>query len=117
MKLLESSYNLIKSGKKTIEIRLFDQKRQKLNIKDTIEFSKLPSLEQKLKVEIVALLRYNSFRDLLGDFGLEYYGCPSSYSINSFLNELYAIYPKEKEQQYGVLGIKIKLLKLGKKLA
>lgn len=72
MKLLESPYDRISSGKKIIEIRLFDEKRQKLNVGDTIKFSKLPDSKDKVKVEIVALLRYKSFRDLVNDFGMEY---------------------------------------------
>ena len=110
MKLFESPFNRVSSGKKIIEIRLFDEKRQKLNIGDTIEFSKLPDLEDKIKVEIVALLRYQSFRDLVADFGVEYYGYPKDYPINDFIDACYKIYSKEKEQQYGVLGIKIRLL-------
>ncbi len=110
MKLLESPYERISSGKKTIEIRLFDKKRQKLNIGDIIEFSKLSDLNDKVKVEIAALLRYKSFRDLVADFGMEYYGYPKDYSIEDFVNSCYTIYSKEKEQQYGVLGIKIRLL-------
>jgi len=57
MKLLESPYEIIASGKKIIEIRLFDEKRQKLHVGDIIEFSKLPDLKDKVKVEIVALLK------------------------------------------------------------
>lgn len=110
MKLLQSPYDRIASGKKIIEIRLFDEKRQKFNIKDIIEFSKLPYLKDKVKVEIVALLRYKSFRDLVNDFGMEYYGYPKDYSVQDFVNSIYTIYSKEKEQQYGVLGIKIRLL-------
>jgi ASC-1-like (ASCH) protein len=111
MKLLESPYERILSGKKTIEVRLFDEKRQKINVGDIIEFSKLPDLEDKVKVEIVALLRYKSFRDLVNDFGMEYYGYPKDYPVDTFVNNIYKIYSKEKEQKYGVLGIKIKLLK------
>ena len=110
MKLLKSPHERISSGKKTIEIRLYDEKRQKLNIGDIIEFSKLPDLENKVKVEIVALLRYKSFRDLVNDCGMEYYGHPKDYPIEDFLNNIHLIYSKEKEQQYGVLGIKIRLL-------
>ncbi|MDP2749824.1 MAG: hypothetical protein Q8O89_03255 [Nanoarchaeota archaeon] len=109
MKLLESPFERISSGKKLIEIRLFDEKRQKLNVEDMIEFSKLPDLKDKLKVEIVALLRYKYFKDLIADFGMEYYGYPKDYPIKDFVNSVHKIYPKEKEQQYGVLGIKIKL--------
>ena len=57
MKLLESPYERISSGKKTIEIRIYDEKRQELNVGDIIEFSKLPDLEDKVKVEIVALFK------------------------------------------------------------
>jgi ASC-1-like (ASCH) protein len=110
MKLLESPYERISSGKKTIELRLFDKKRQELNVGDIIEFSKLPDLNDKVKVEIVALLRYKSFKDLLDDFGMEYYGYPKDYSVKNFLNSIYTIYSKEEEQQHGVLGIKIRLL-------
>ena len=110
MKLLKSPYERISSGKKTIEIRLYDEKRQKLNVGDTIEFSKLPDLKDKVKVKIVALLRYKSFKDLVNDFGMEYYGHPKDYSVEEFVNRIYTIYSKEKEQKYGVLGIKIRLL-------
>jgi len=110
MRLLESHYERIASGKKIIEIRLFDEKRQKLNVGDTIKFSKLSDLNNKLRVEIVALLRYESFDELVNDFGMEYYGYSRGYSVNDFVSSIYKIYSKEKEQQYGVLGIKIRLL-------
>lgn len=110
MKLLESPYERIASGKKTIEIRLFDEKRRRLNIGDVILFSKLPDLKDKIKVEIIGLLRYRYFRDLVNDFGMEYYGYPKDYPINDFLDSIYIIYSREEEEKYGVLGIKIKLL-------
>ncbi len=110
MKLLDSPFERIKSNKKIIEIRLFDKKRQELNIGDIIEFSKLPDLKDKVKVEIVALLRYKSFRDLITDFGMEFYGYPKDYSVDTFVESIYTIYSKREEQQFGVLGIKIRLL-------
>ena len=110
MKLLESPYNKIASGKKIIEIRLFDDKRKNLNVNDTIEFSKLPDLKEKIKVKIVALLRYNSFKDLIDDFSIENYGYSKDYPITNFLNNVYKIYSKEEEKKHGVLGIKIKFI-------
>ena len=110
MKLLESPYERILSGKKIIEIRLFDEKRQKLNVGAIIEFSKLPNLEDKLNVEVTDLLRYDSFKNLLNDFGMEYYGHPKDYPMDKFLEDVHKIYSKEEEEKYGVLGIKIKLL-------
>ena len=111
MKLLKNPYDRISNGKKIIELRLFDEKRQKINIGDTIEFSKLPDLQDTINVKVTALLRYASFEDLIYDFGMEYFGYPKNYSINNFMSNIYKIYPKEKERKYGVLGIKIEVLK------
>lgn len=111
MKLLDTPFERIKSGKKTVEIRLFDEKRQKLRVGDTIKFLKLPDLTDKVKVEIVELLTYKSFKDLIDHYGMEYYGYPNDYSVNEFVKSIYTIYSKEQEKQYGVLGIRIKLLK------
>ncbi len=110
MKLLKDPFKRILSGKKTIEIRLFDEKRQKLRVGDTIEFSQFSNLENKTKVEIVDLLRYETFKDLLNDFGGEYYGYPEDCPFNDLLDNIYKIYLKEQEQKYGVLGIKIRIL-------
>ena len=110
MKLLEGPFERIKSGEKTIEIRLFDQKRSVINLGDTIKFSKLPELKEKFNVKVVALLRYNSFKNLITDFGMEHYGYSQDYPVNDFLKSIYTIYSLEKEQQYGVLGIKIEML-------
>jgi ASC-1-like (ASCH) protein len=110
MKLNERPYKKIRSKTKTIEIRLFDEKRKELNIGDIIEFSKLPDLTNKLKVKVTALLRYKTFRDLVNDFGMEYYGYSKDNSVDDFVESCYTIYSKEQEEKYGVLGIKIELL-------
>lgn len=39
MKLRPQPFNMIRSGQKTFELRLYDEKRQKLQIGDEIEFS------------------------------------------------------------------------------
>ena len=39
MKLYESPFEKIKSGRKTIELRLYDEKRQKVEEGDTITFT------------------------------------------------------------------------------
>lgn len=38
MKLRESPFERIKNGTKTVEFRLYDEKRSKINIGDQIEF-------------------------------------------------------------------------------
>ena len=43
MKLNESPFERIKNGTKTIEFRLYDEKRQQVKVGDQIEFSTCPS--------------------------------------------------------------------------
>ena len=44
MKLKESPFERIKNGTKTIEFRLYDEKRKQIKIGDKIEFSKFVSI-------------------------------------------------------------------------
>ena len=64
MKLNESPFERIKNGTKTIEFRLYDEKRQQIKIGDQIEFSKLPDLQEKLLVDVIELYRENTFENL-----------------------------------------------------
>ena len=65
MKLLESPFERIKNGTKTIEFRLFDEKRKQIKIGDQIEFSKLPDLKEKLLVDVIELYKEDTFETLL----------------------------------------------------
>ena len=64
MKLNESPFERIKNGTKTIEFRLYDEKRQQVKIGDKIEFSKLPDLQEKLIVDVIDLYREDTFENL-----------------------------------------------------
>ncbi|MDY0407970.1 DUF3850 domain-containing protein [Paracerasibacillus soli] len=47
MSLYIAPFQSIKSGRKTVEVRLNDEKRRKVNIGDTIEFTKIPEGKRK----------------------------------------------------------------------
>ena len=64
MKLNESPFEMIKNGTKTIEFRLYDEKRQGVKIGDKIEFSKLPDLQEKLLVDVLELYQEDTFERL-----------------------------------------------------
>ena len=70
MKLQPKYYNYILNGTKRIELRLFDEKRQKIKIGDTIKFLKEPDLKESFFVKVVGLLQYNSFEELFNDFDI-----------------------------------------------
>lgn len=103
MKLNESPFERMKSGTKTIEFRLFDEKRKAIRVGDKIEFSKLPDLQEKLLVDVVELYRENTFENLFRKLYTD------EEEITRKTKAMYEIYSPEKEQQYGILGIKIKI--------
>ena len=103
MKLNESPFKRIKNGTKTIEFRLFDEKRQQIKVGDKIEFSKLPDLQEKLLVDVVELYSEDTFENLFRKL------YTNEEEITRKTKAMYEIYSQEKEQQYGVLGIRIKI--------
>ena len=103
MKLNESSFERIKNGTKTIEFRLYDEKRQQIKTGDKIEFSKLPDLQEKLIVDVIDLYREDTFENLFRKLYSD------EEEIMQKTKSVYTIYSPEKEQQYGILGIKIKI--------
>ncbi len=109
MKLQEKYYNFIINGTKRIEIRLFDSKRQQIKIGDTIKFLKEPGLNEYFKAKVIGLLRYNTFNDMVKDFDISILA-DKLVSKEELLKVLEEFYPKEKQEQYGVLGIRIELI-------
>ncbi len=105
MKLHNEPFEKIKNGTKTIELRLYDEKRQLLKIKDKIEFTNRQTLE-KLLVEIENLYKYPSFEELYKHFNKISMGYNEDETPNPKDMEKY--YSKEEQEKYGVLGIKIK---------
>ncbi len=107
MKLQANSFDKIKSKEKTIEIRLYDERRKGIRIGDIILFKKEPEQVETIKAEVVALLNYKTFADLGNDFAGSYFGYEKGSDI---LKNIYNFYTKEQEAEHTVLGIKIKLL-------
>lgn len=107
MKLQPEPFEAIRSGKKIIESRLYDEKRKLIKIGDVIEFKKNPDLVETIKAEVVALLNYPNFNSLFSDFPAENFGLPTKEGL---LSQIEQFYPIEEQNKYGVLGIKIKLL-------
>ncbi len=107
MNLNDSPFNKIKSGSKTIELRLNDEKRRLLNVGDTIEFTNRNSFETLL-VEIINLYKYENFEELYKDFDKISLGYEEDEEKNYIDMEKY--YSKEEQKKYGVLGIHMKVI-------
>ena len=104
MKLNEEPFERIKNETKTIEFRLYDEKRRKVKIGDKIEFSKLPDLQEKILVDVLDLYTEPSFEELFEKLYKD------KELAKQKANAMYEIYSSENEKKYGVVGIKIKLV-------
>ena len=97
----------MKDGTKRIELRLYDEKRSQIELGDGIEFAK--SEDDKLKAEVIGLLRYNSFKELFEDFDISMLA-DVSMAKEELLEVLGEFYTPEKQAKYGVLGIRLRML-------
>ena len=107
MNLQSKYFDFIKDGTKRIELRLYDGKRRSIQLEYIIEFAKFD--DEKFKAEVVGLLRYNSFADLFEDFDISILA-DSSMMKQELLEVLGEFYSEEKQAEFGVIGIRIKLI-------
>ncbi len=107
MNLQPRFYDYIKNGTKRIELRLFDEKRQKIQLGDIIEFSALEN--ESLKAEVIGILRYRTFAELFEDFDISVLA-DDSMTKDELLGILGEFYTPEKQKEFGVVGIRIKVL-------
>ncbi|MBP7134142.1 ASCH domain-containing protein [Patescibacteria group bacterium] len=107
LKLQASPFAKIQAGTKTVEIRLYDEKRKLLTVGDEVEFSLMTDPDQKILTVITELVPFKSFAELFQAFPPESLGVETA----GDWDEMYTYYTKEQEREYGVLGICIKLSK------
>ena len=106
LKLATEPFNAIISGNKTIESRLYDAKRQKIQIGDRIIFTNRDNSEQTVTAEVVGLLRYATFRYLFSHNNPRKFGGDSVEWLENQISEFYSI---EDQKIYGVIGIEFKV--------
>lgn len=106
MKLNSSPFQKVKEGKKKLEIRLNDEKRQLLKVGDEIEFRLTTDEKQTILTRIVELSKFTTFKEMFAAFDPEEYGGRSKdeYTL------MYEVYSPEKEKEYGVLAIRLQLI-------
>lgn len=97
---------------KTIELRLNDEKRQQVQVGDFIEFSMIDNSREKLQTRVTALHRFDSFQELYASLPKEKLGY--KYDETPDPDHMDAYYPHEKQEEYGVLGIELRLTDLQK---
>lgn len=107
LRLHNDPFELIKNGSKTIEMRLYDEKRKLIKENDIIEFTNRLTGE-KIKTKVIKLHLFNSFKELYNNFDSVSLGYNNNEEKN--YNDMEKYYSKDKQCKYGVVGIEIKLI-------
>lgn len=106
MKLNYQPFNDIKNGIKTLELRLYDEKRRTVEIGNRIIFS---NNGESITSVVIGLSRFRTFFDLFSSLGGISAGWPATATLNKMVEDMRQYYSEEEEQKYGVLGLHIKL--------
>ncbi len=109
MGLYETPFNSIESGKKKVEVRLNDEKRRKISVGDTINFTKIPDNNETLTVEVIELREFTTFKEMYENIPASDFDAVGG-SIDEMVERTYKIYTPDKEKEWGTLAITIKLL-------
>lgn len=64
MRLDPDIFEEIKDGNKTIEYRLYDEKRRKIKVGDKIEFKKRPDFKEVILVDVLEIYTEKTFENL-----------------------------------------------------
>lgn len=106
MTLSQEPFEQIKNGTKKIEYRLYDEKRSKILLGDRIIFTNVQTDEQ-IEVVVTELYKAHTFEELRKVLIRQ-----GKINYNEFdPADMQEYYSREKEYQYGVLGIAISIIK------
>jgi len=111
MKLYEKYFNNVKNNKKKVELRLYDDKRKDIKIGDTITFLKLPQLDETIKIVVIGISRFDSFKEIYSTFPPSFFNHPNNISVEEQVQKEREYYSEEREKEFGVVGFHIKLIK------
>lgn len=111
MRLAPSPFAMIKAGRKTIELRLYDEKRRGIRVGDTVVFSNTAAPEERIQAEVTALYVYDSFESLYKELPLLKCGYTECDVHKASPKDMEKYYSMEEQREHGVLGIEIRMIK------
>lgn len=111
MKLNPTAFKGVKEGKQKWETRLYTERRREISVGDTITFSKLPDLKDKVRVKVTEIVPAKDFMDLFTKFDPKEANWPKEYSIKDCADSMLRYYSVEDQKEHGVVGFKIEVIK------
>lgn len=107
MNLVNSAFQAIATGKKTVELRLCDEKRAKIKVGDKVEFENIDT-HQNVLCEVISLARYQDFFELYSHYDKTAIGYRADETADA--SDMYAYYSAEQIEKYGALAIEVKIM-------
>ena len=107
MNLQPVPFEAIRTGEKTVEMRLFDQRRKDIRVGDHIVFVHTET-QERLEVEVRGLQRFPSFVELYQAYDKKVLGYEEEETADPA--DMNRYYPPERVAQYGALAIEISAL-------
>ena len=108
MDLYEEAFESIRSGNKRIEMRLNDEKRQKIQVNDLIFFHNVRNEYDVLRCKVTSLKTYKDFFELYKHYDKQEIGYRKE--ENADPADMYEYYSEEKIETYGTLAIGIEYI-------
>lgn len=106
MNLVPSAFSKIADGSKTIELRLNDEKRQRINVEDTVVFN-CTSTKDIIMSQVKLLHKFSDFEELYKVLPLENCGYNKAELDTAHYTDMEQYYTKEQIEKYGALGIEL----------
>ena len=111
MKLTPAPFDAIKRGEKTIELRLYDEKRRKIRVGDKIVFTNTETGE-RLCAAVVALHLFESFAALYQSLPLLKCGYTETTLSHADPADMDRYYSAKEQRLYGAVGIELDRIEL-----
>lgn len=106
MKLHSNPFEMIKSGKKTFELRLYDEKRQKIKVGDEIIFTSTVNGEM-LSRTVKGIHIFESFYELYKSLPLLKCGYTADNVDSASPLDMERYYSIDEQKNLGVVGIEL----------
>ena len=110
MHLAAEPFEKLRNGTKKIELRLYDEKRKRLKIGDSIIFVNLKDSTDTLKTKITDIYVFDSFEALYKALPLEDLGYSEDEIEQATPEDMIEFYTPEEQAEHGVIGIRLELL-------
>lgn len=110
MNLHDEPFEMINSGKKIYELRLYDEKRRNIKVGDEIVFTRSRGGDETILCLVVGLHLFPSFTELYASLPLLKCGYTEEDIATADPSDMDIYYSKEKQASYGVVAIEIKVI-------